>query len=253
MGYGSIARRLSAADYEIVTGDATQAYNGALTLALRTLVFLRPGTILVYDKLASDIPRTWEWNIHALNPFTVVSDGRRVLIAKGAQSLCIDVLAGPPRQFAPVAAPDFSSWGRSNDPLNDVSAAPLDPAAAVQYHGKFAATSASTTAEFLVLMRVNASCHDLFAGPRTSTVTDLTALEPVDGPCDDAEPVAVKTDGAWTVRAGDRTVRLAADGRVSVGTARRGMPPESGPHGRRRDSSPEKWGKPDRAGRGKTC
>ncbi len=55
--YGSITQQQSTADYDIVTGDATDAYAGALTKAVRSLVYLRPGTILLYDNLSSGTGR----------------------------------------------------------------------------------------------------------------------------------------------------------------------------------------------------
>jgi heparinase II/III-like protein/uncharacterized protein DUF4962 len=186
--YGSITQQQSTADYDIVTGDATDAYNGALTKAVRSLVYLRPGTILVYDNLGSSTARTWEWNIHALNPFTVI-DSSRIQITSGTQSLCADILAGPDRQFVPISAPDYSSWGRSNDPTNDVSAAPSDPNAAVQYHGKFVSAQPSAAAEVIALLRVG-------CGATTASAT--------------------KTDGIWTVRIGERAVTIDASGTVGV-------------------------------------
>ena len=186
--YGSITQRQSTADYDIVTGDATDAYNGALTKAVRSLVYLRPGTILVYDNLGSSTARTWEWNIHALNPFIVI-DGSRIQITSGTQSLCADILAGPDRQFTPINAPDYDSWGRSNEPVNYVSAAPSDPNAATQYHGKFVSAQPSTTAEIIALLRVG---------------------------CIATAASATKTDGTWTVQIGDRTVTIDANGTVGV-------------------------------------
>ena len=222
MGYGSIVRRDGTDEAEIVAGDATQAYNGALTRALRTLVFVRPGTILVHDTLASNTARKWEWNIHALSPFTVISGDRRVRIARGTQSLCIDLLAGPPSQFVPTAGSDFDSWGRSNDPANDVSAAPLDPAAPAQYHGKFTAIEATTAAEFVVLMRVNASCDSPVAGTQTLSIAAATVSDrPGSGPCESPGPSAARANGVWTVRADGRTITIAADGDVTVGSASR--------------------------------
>jgi hypothetical protein len=86
-------------DYTIVSGDATQAYGAALQEARRSLVYLRPNLVLVYDRLASDMPRQWEWNIHALNPMTVISD-KKISIQNDPQRLCVDMLAGPTVQFA---------------------------------------------------------------------------------------------------------------------------------------------------------
>jgi len=182
--YGSITQQESATDYDIVTGDATDAYNGALTKAVRSLVYLRPGTILVYDNLSSNIARTWEWNLHALNPFAASSSGG-VQITKGTQSLCVDGLAGPSAQFTPISAADFSSWGGSND----VSAAPSDPNAAAQYHGKAVVIQPSTAAEIIILVRVG--CAPIAAS-------------------------ASKTNGVWTVPVGDKTVTIAADGNITV-------------------------------------
>jgi hypothetical protein len=186
--YGLITRRQSTPDYDIVTGDATDAYNGALTKAVRSLLYLRPGTILMYDNLASSSNRQWEWNIHALNPFTVISGNGRVQITRGTQSLCLDILAGPAPQFTPISAPDFGSWGTTNG----VSAAPSDTSADAQYHGKFASTETSTVAEFIALMRVNV-------------------------PCNDTAPAATKTKDVWTVPIGDRTITIAANGKITVG------------------------------------
>jgi hypothetical protein len=198
--YGAIIQHQSTPDYDIVTGDATDAYNGALTRAVRSLVYLRPGTLLVYDDLASAAARTWEWNIHALNSFDVLSSESRARIVKGAQSLCIDMLAGPPRQFTPISSPDYSSWGRSNDAMNDVSAAPSDPNAAPQYHGKFASTQPSSAAEFIALLRVNVACND-------------------------AAPSATKANGVWTVRVGDSTITFTA-GERNVSRVRMHRGPE---------------------------
>jgi hypothetical protein len=186
--YGSITQQESTANYDIVTGDATDAYNGALTKAVRSLVYLRPGTVLVYDNLSSDTARTWEWNIHALSPFAASPNGG-IQITKGTQSLCVDGLAATPGQFTPISAPDFGSWGRSNDPTHDVSAAPSDPNAAAQYHGKFASTQPSTSAEIIALLRVG--CAQTMAS-------------------------ASKSDGVWTVAVGDKTITIAANGNITV-------------------------------------
>src|SRR5207244_2887962 len=55
LGPGVITGYAHQAGYDVVTGDATQAYGGALTRAQRSLVYLRPNLILVYDALASGV------------------------------------------------------------------------------------------------------------------------------------------------------------------------------------------------------
>src|SRR6185295_8461250 len=53
---GTITAFENTAAYAVVSGDATQAYGGALSLARRSLVYLRPNLLLVYDRLASATP-----------------------------------------------------------------------------------------------------------------------------------------------------------------------------------------------------
>ena len=190
--YGSITQQQSAADYDIVTGDATDAYAGALTKAVRSLVYLRPGNILVYENFSSSTARTWEWNIHALHPFTVI-DGSGIQITSGTESLCVNTLAGPGGAFMPINGQDYSSWGLADDGV--VSAAPSNPSAPAQYSGKFVSAQPSTDVEFIALLRVG--CLLTTAG-------------------------ASKTNGAWTVQIGDRTVTIDANGIVSVGRRNEG-------------------------------
>ena len=47
-----------------VISDAAAAYPGLLTRCERWLVHLLPDTLLVYDDLAADVPRRWEWLVH---------------------------------------------------------------------------------------------------------------------------------------------------------------------------------------------
>jgi hypothetical protein len=155
MGYGGITRFASTPEYDIVTGDATPAYDGALRQALRSIVYLRPNLILVHDRLASATPRQWEWNIHALNPMTVNSD-RSIRIDNRGQSLCVEMLAGPDVRF-------------NQD--NHWTAEPAKGEA--QWHGRFS-TAPLPAAEFIVLMNVGCaevkaavSGRNVRLGPRT--------------------------------------------------------------------------------------
>jgi hypothetical protein len=138
VGAGAIADYRQHPDYDIVSGDATRAYGDALKQARRSLVFLRPNLILVYDSLASDIPRQWEWNIHALNAMTVLSD-QRISIHNGAQSLCAEMLAGPTMRFAQTDL--FTA-----DPINGTPR---------QWHGKFHSLDLLGAAEFIALLNVD--------------------------------------------------------------------------------------------------
>jgi hypothetical protein len=102
------------------------------------------------------------------------------------------MLAGPPRQIYAAIRCRLSSWGTTDG----VNAAPSDPNAPAQYHGKFASTRTSTTAEFIALMRVNVACND-------------------------TPPVATKKNGVWTLRVDDRsTVTFKSGSKHSVARVR---------------------------------
>lgn len=86
-------------DYDLVTGDATQAYGGALTKAMRSLVYLRPDMVLVYDSVASEVPRTWEWNLHALSKMKLKGP-RELEIEQAGVRMCVMLLEAPKGAFS---------------------------------------------------------------------------------------------------------------------------------------------------------
>lgn len=137
LGAGRISGYLHNVDYDIAQGDATQSYGGALTLAQRSLIYLRPNLIVVYDKLASAIERQWEWNIHALAPATANSD-TRISIAYNGQSLCVDLLAGPGMRFSQTNQFTVNPSGTWFP----------------EWHGAFVTTQPSAAAEIIALLRV---------------------------------------------------------------------------------------------------
>jgi len=116
----------------------------------------------------------------------VIDNSSRIQITQGAQSLCVDALAGPGGSFMPINAQGYGSWGTADD--GATSAAPLDPSAPVQYHGKFASAQPSAAVEFIALLRVG---------------------------CAPTAASASKTNGVWTVSVGSRTVTISGSG-ISV-------------------------------------
>lgn len=134
---GRITRFEHKADYDITTGDATEAYGGALTRAVRSLVYLRPGTLLVHDSLASITPRTWEWNLHALS--RMKENGARALeIEQDGVRLCVSVLDAPDGAFS-----QHDKF--SEDPQGNYSA---------QWHARYVSNEKSKLAQFIVLLGV---------------------------------------------------------------------------------------------------
>ena len=137
MGYGRVTNFSNTATKDIVSGDATAAYGGALSKAQRSMVYLRPNLVLVYDNLASAINRQWEWNIHAVNQMKVVSD-TQVALENAGQKLCVTMLAGPAMRFQQT---------------NQFSAAPSG-SRAQQWHGNFYSTTKMPGTEFVALLNV---------------------------------------------------------------------------------------------------
>ena len=64
-GYpGRIVSFDAGGEVDVAVGDATEAYGGKLTRYLRTLAFLKPDVVLVYDRVSSEEPRILEWLFH---------------------------------------------------------------------------------------------------------------------------------------------------------------------------------------------
>lgn len=171
-GPGALTRFEHTAAHDIVQGDATAAYGGALSDAHRSLVYLRPDRILVYDRLASATPRTWEWNLHAAQAMSVAA-GNAVRIDHAGRSLCVDMLAGPSMAFSQT-----DQW----------SAEPL--AGARQWHGRFASTAPLAQAEFIALLRVG--CAPVAASAAKANGVWTVEL--------DATRVTIGADAAITVQ-----------------------------------------------------
>jgi hypothetical protein len=77
----------SAMDY--VEGDATPAFEGALSLNRRKVWYLRSqDEAVVMDTLTAPLAHSWEWNFHAMVPITVNSDGSATIV-NGDRSVCV--------------------------------------------------------------------------------------------------------------------------------------------------------------------
>ena len=171
---GEITRFESGDGFDYAVGHAERAYDGKLTVASRAIVYLRPDTIAVHDVLAAKEPHAWEWNIHALNRMTPV-DPTHVAIRNGPAQMCVEMVSSPEVRF--TQTDQFTARPTSGAP---------------QWHGTFAATSRSSNAEFVAVMRVGSDCTGL---PRNAT------------------PAAAKRAGdALEVAVNGRVVRFTGDG-----------------------------------------
>jgi hypothetical protein len=137
---GEIVRFESGDGFDYAIGHAEKAYDGKLTKAERAIVYLRPDTIVVRDVVASATPRTWEWNIHALNRIAQ-SSNTKVTLRNGPAQMCVELVSGPEVVF--TQTDQFTARPSSG---------------ANQWHGTFASTVKSPAAEFIAVMRVGADC-----------------------------------------------------------------------------------------------
>lgn len=77
----------SAMDY--VEGDATPAFEGALSLNRRKVWYFRSqDAAVVMDTLTAPVAHAWEWNFHAAVAITVNADGSATIV-NGDRSLCV--------------------------------------------------------------------------------------------------------------------------------------------------------------------
>lgn len=162
-------------DIDFVVGDAARAYGKGTRNATRTLAYLRPNVILVYDLLEANLPRRWEWNIHAKNQMLQYRPNA-VGISNWPASLCIEMIAGPATQFS-------QNDRFSAEPDEKIADYPA------QWHGVFTTTAALRKAQFLALMTVDCA------------PTALTRVTPRQGGgyslSLDGEDITIDAMGVW--------------------------------------------------------
>lgn len=142
-----------------VTGDATAAYRPEIRRAMRTLAFVRPNTLLIYDVLLAPDKRTWELNFHTKRS-VLVKDVQTVALKETGNDVCISVLSGPELSIAvnkgyPVA-PQLPPKEKEEES-----------------HIRFATSSASTEARFLSIVQFGCDLSSIQWQRRTDGV-DVT-------------------------------------------------------------------------------
>ena len=134
---GTLRNFARCGDMDMAVGDATAAYKGELSRAVRTMMYLRPDVALIYDDLASETPRRFEWNLHSWTE--IERQGANGLnITKGEGKACFTVLS----------APAFGIGQTSEFPANPDEF--FVPDWQPQWHATVATTEKVNSAEFLV-------------------------------------------------------------------------------------------------------
>lgn len=139
--YGHLVSFKKTDDVEAIMGDAKLAYGGALSKALRTLIYIRPDTIIVFDDLGSDTAKSFEWNIHAVNKISELG-GNKIRIDNGGESLCVDFNTTSPVSFSETSAFTANPDRSTKYPRVD------------EWHGRFSMNDKSTSVNFVAVMSV---------------------------------------------------------------------------------------------------
>jgi len=132
---GRINAFSTTATMDYAEGDATAAYAGALSTAVRKLWYLRTqDAIVVQDKLVAPVAHAWEWNLHAAAPINLMTDGS-VAITNVDRSVCV----------APLINAATTKY--------QTRTGPAPKAGTYEAHGAYV-LPAATTGEFLMLVDV---------------------------------------------------------------------------------------------------
>jgi hypothetical protein len=136
-----------------VAGDCTRAYAAQkLSCFTRQIVFLRPGTFVIFDRVCSTKPEFKKtWLLQAMKPPT--SESGRLIVTNGKGRLFLQTLLPENPQVRLAAGADLYSYGgRSYPPRRDTGPAPecrieispSEPRATVYFLHVLTATGADT-------------------------------------------------------------------------------------------------------------
>lgn len=90
--------------FDIVRADATAAYGGRLSRAVREVVHVRPGIFVIRDDLAALEPQRFEYWLHALDRMEVDEQEARVVLRRPKAALTVHFLAPGALTFAQTDA-----------------------------------------------------------------------------------------------------------------------------------------------------
>jgi|GEM_PF-525218 len=95
---GQILGFVTSPDFDATSGDATAAYKGALSKAVRHILYLRPDMFVVIDDLATSKSggSNFEWNLHGEDNVTIDADGQGATVAKGKANLNVQFYTAQP-------------------------------------------------------------------------------------------------------------------------------------------------------------
>ena len=87
---GRLAAFETTPELDVVTGDASESHPG-LDRFLRTIIFVKPELVVVFDRLTANQPATFDYWLHAINEIQV-TDQHRLLVSAGDSRCDINIL-----------------------------------------------------------------------------------------------------------------------------------------------------------------
>lgn len=89
---GKIANFFHAARLTYFVGDASEAYEKPLNTFRRAVLYVRPGTYVVYDELGSDTPSTYSWLLNVFQEPQIDEKAKSILVPQRHMRLQADTL-----------------------------------------------------------------------------------------------------------------------------------------------------------------
>jgi hypothetical protein len=86
--------------FDYVSGDATGAYGGRLTRAIRTIAFAKPDLVVVCDDLAAPSPSSYQFYLHGLSPFQIDAKSQRLSLEQPKAGIDVQYLGPAALEFA---------------------------------------------------------------------------------------------------------------------------------------------------------
>ncbi|TCL74104.1 heparinase II/III-like protein [Hydrogenispora ethanolica] len=141
---GTIRRFYTGPGFDFASGDATPAYRKAgARQALRHVLFVDRRYFIVFDELQSGAPVSYQWLLHAKEPFAIVPAQGTATMERHQAGLRVMFLEPEPGQL------DFSQTDRFSVPVDPHFAAKLPP----EWHLTVAAERPQTARDFLTLLQ----------------------------------------------------------------------------------------------------
>ncbi|MBL8489841.1 MAG: heparinase II/III family protein [Rhodocyclaceae bacterium] len=141
---GAITQFQTTADYDVVTGDARLAYGADITGARRSVAYLRPNLVVVFDQMTSGAPHKWEWNFHSVAPGTIDTLSGKGRVANSGVQACLQIASPQPLTGSSTTSFGVAPVRTEADPRPD------------QWHGKFETVTASNN--FLSAVVIDVEC-----------------------------------------------------------------------------------------------